>query len=436
VAESEKQAAAGNSVWAAVFLTIIKLVVGLMSGSLGMLAEAAHSALDLVAAMVTFLAVNFSDRPADQDHTYGHGKIENFSALIETLLLVVTCVWIVYESVQRLFFHSTPVDANIWAFAVMGISIVVNMSRSKMLYATARKHHSQALEADALHFSTDVWSSWVVVGGLALVWLGQNVDPAHEEIFTKADAVAALGVAVIVAFVTYDLGKRTVDVLLDRAPSGIPEAIARAAAQVDGVIAVGLVRVQEVSPGADVVVHTDPREQERETIAERCRAVAARQRVAVHNISVHDSAGELFIDLHLEVDDHLSLRQAHEITRRVEGAIRAENPDIVRVNTHIESRGAGTGNGLDVTSQEIDLVKAVQQTTDGLVGAQACHDVRIRSREDGRLDVSLHCFFASDLPLIQVHDASTRIETKLLESLPRLERVLVHAEPVPPSKPI
>jgi cation diffusion facilitator family transporter len=167
VAESEKQAAAGNSVWAAVFLTIIKLVVGLMSGSLGMLAEAAHSALDLVAAVVTFLAVNFSDRPADQDHTYGHGKIENFSALIETLLLVVTCVWIVYESVQRLFFHSTPVDANIWAFAVMGISIVVNMSRSKMLYATARKHHSQALEADALHFSTDVWSSWVVVGGLA-----------------------------------------------------------------------------------------------------------------------------------------------------------------------------------------------------------------------------------------------------------------------------
>jgi cation diffusion facilitator family transporter len=471
VAESEKQAAAGNSVWAAIFLTVIKLVVGFMTGSLGMLAEAAHSGLDLVAALVTFLAVNFSDRPADRDHTYGHGKIENFSALIETLLLVITCVWIVYESVQRLFFHATPVDANIWAFVVMGISIVVNMSRSKMLYEIARKHHSQALEADALHFSTDVWSSWVVVGGLALVWLGQNVDPAHEELFTKADSVAALGVAVIVAFVTYDLGKRTVDVLLDRAPSGIPEAIAEAAARVDGVIEVGQVRVrrsgprlfvdmtvgvdrnlsfegthavaelvesrvQAVSPGADVVVHTDPRENERESIAERCRAVAARQGVAVHNITVHDAAGEFLVDLHLEVDDHLSLQQAHDITRRVEGALRAENPDIVRVNTHIESRGTGTGNGVDVTAQEIDLVKDIQQATDSLVGAQACHDVRISRQQDGRLAVSLHCVFAPDASVIAVHDTSTRIETKLLETLPRLGRVLVHAEPVPPNKPV
>jgi cation diffusion facilitator family transporter len=464
VAESEKQAAAGSSVWAAIFLTIIKLVVGFMTGSLGMLAEAAHSGLDLVAAVVTLLAVNFSDRPADQDHTYGHGKIENFSALIEALLLVITCVWIVYESVQRLFFHTTPVDANIWAFIVMAISIVVNMSRSKMLYATARKHHSQALEADALHFSTDVWSSWVVVGGLALVWLGQNILPQFEDLLTKADSVAALGVAVIVAFVTYDLGKRTVDVLLDRAPSGIPEAIAEAAAQVDGVLEVGQVRVrrsgprlfvdmtvgvdrnlpverthsvaeavenrvQQVSPGADVVVHTDPRENERESVALRCRVLAARHQVAVHNIGVHDTNGEIFVDLHLEVDDHLTLRQAHDTAKHIEGDIKRDNPAIAHVNTHIESRGTGVDTGTDITAEEGDQVRQVQQMVDSVVGVPSCHSVHIRRQDSGKLLISLHCTLDETLPIVAAHGMCTRIEDRLMETLPNVERVLVHAEP-------
>ena len=213
--EKEKKSAATNSVVAAVFLTGMKLVVGLMTGSLGILAEAAHSALDLVAAVVTFLAVHFSDKPADHEHPYGHGKIENFSALVETVLLFATCAWIIYEAVQRLFFHTREVDASLWAFVVMAVSIAVDISRSRMLYRAARKHRSQALEADALHFHTDIWSSSVVIGGLALVWLGQNVFPGATKVLARADAVAALGVAVIVLFVSYRLGKRTIDVLLD-----------------------------------------------------------------------------------------------------------------------------------------------------------------------------------------------------------------------------
>jgi cation diffusion facilitator family transporter len=457
-------------VWAAVFLTIIKLIVGFTTGSLGMMAEAAHSGLDLVAAVVTFLAVHFSDRPADADHTYGHGKIENFSALIEALLLVITCVWIIYEAIQRLFFHDVPVETNFWSFAVMIASVVVNIYWSRMLSATARKHGSQALEADALHHQTDVWSSYVVLGGLALVWLGQNVDPAHEEAFTKADSIAALGVAVIVALVTYDLGKRTVDVLLDRAPAGTTDQLAAAASAVDGVLNVGQVRVrrsgaklfvdmnvavdrnlsfedthalaesvearvQQVSPGADVVVHTDPLENERESVAERCRTVAARYRVGVHNISVHDSDGELLVDLHLEVDDHLSLRQAHDLTRQVEGTLRAENPSIKRVNTHIESRGTGTGNGRDVTDQEGELVLQILRITEEQAGDPACHDIRLRLQENGSLAVSLHCAFPADAPIPTVHDISTRIESRVLETLPRVSRVLVHAEPLDAPRP-
>ncbi len=174
-AEKEKRGAAMSSVVAAVFLTLIKVIVGLMTGSLGILAEAAHSGLDLVAALVTFFAVRLSDQPPDREHLYGHGKIENLSALIETLLLLITCVWIIYEAIQRLFFKHVEIEASLAAFAVMVISIVVDVSRSRLLYKMAHKHKSQALEADALHFSTDIWSSAVVIVGLGLVWLSQTV---------------------------------------------------------------------------------------------------------------------------------------------------------------------------------------------------------------------------------------------------------------------
>lgn len=459
----EKKSAAVNSVLAALGLTAMKLAVGLLTGSLGILAEAAHSGLDLVAAFITYLAVRVSDRPADEDHPYGHGKIENFSALIETVLLFLTCAWIVYEAVERLFFRSIDVSPNAWAFLVVIIAIVVDVSRSRMLYRAARKHRSQALEADALHFHTDVWSSSVVLGGLALVWAGKHILPRHSAVLQKADALAALGVAFIVLFISYKLGKRTIDVLLDRAPDGMPGKISEAAAGVDGVIRTGQVRVrrsgprvfvdmiievdrnlsverthaiaeaveariQAITPGADVVVHTDPRESERETIARRVRAVADRNQIPAHNISVHDDRGRLYVDLHLEVDDHLLLHQAHELASHIEKDLRADIPAIQSVNTHIESRGTGIGSGIDVTAAEPGLVGLVRRVVDGIVGRSSCHDVMIR-RQGGRLAISLHCGFDSDLPIVEAHRISTRIEETLKKQIPSVDHVLVHAEP-------
>lgn len=171
----EKKIVAATSVVAAVFLTGGKLTVGLLTGSLGILAEAAHSALDLVASAITFFAVRISDRPADESHLYGHGKVENLSALAETQLLLITCVWIIYEAMQRLFFVSVKVDASLWAFLIMAISIAVDFSRSRALSRVAKKYKSQALEADALHFRTDIWSSAVVIAGLALVRFGEHL---------------------------------------------------------------------------------------------------------------------------------------------------------------------------------------------------------------------------------------------------------------------
>jgi cation diffusion facilitator family transporter len=159
----EKKYIALTSVIAAVFLTAFKLGIGLWTNSLGILSEAAHSGLDLLAAIITLFAVSFADRPADEDHQYGHGKLENISAFIETLLLIVTCAWIVWEGVSRLLAHTHHIETNVWSFIVMGTSIVIDISRSRALYRVARKHNSQALEADALHFSSDVWSSLTVI---------------------------------------------------------------------------------------------------------------------------------------------------------------------------------------------------------------------------------------------------------------------------------
>jgi cation diffusion facilitator family transporter len=204
----EKKRVAFFSVIAAVFLTAFKLVIGLLTGSLGILSEALHSGLDLVAAVITYFSVRVSDKPADREHNYGHGKYENFSAFIETILLLITCAWIIYEAVQRLLSGNTHIEVNKWSYIVVVSSIIIDINRSRMLSKAAKKHNSQALEADALHFSTDIWSSAVVFFGLICANFG----------FYFADSIAALGVALIVLFVSYKLGKKAMDVLLDKAP--------------------------------------------------------------------------------------------------------------------------------------------------------------------------------------------------------------------------
>src|ERR1700689_83739 len=231
----EKRAVAGSSVMAAVGITGLKVVVGIVTGSLGILSEAAHSGLDLIAALVTFFSVQVSDKPADADHQYGHSKVENFSAFIETGLLLLTCIWIVYEATHRLFFHSVEIEPSIPAFLEMFLSMVLDSWRSRALGRIAMKYDSQALEADALHFSTDIWSSGVVIVGLALVLVGRNY---RVEWLRQADPIAALFVAGVVVSVSWRLARRTVDALLDAAPVGVRSQILDRLRTVDGVLEV------------------------------------------------------------------------------------------------------------------------------------------------------------------------------------------------------
>jgi cation diffusion facilitator family transporter len=280
--DREKRSAALSSLVAAIGLTAMKIAVGLLTGSLGILAEAAHSGLDLVAALMTYGAVRISGRPADRTHLYGHGKVENLSALAESLLLFITCGWIIWEATRRLFFHQVEVEVTIWSFAVMATSIVIDISRSRILSRIAKKYNSQALEADALHFETDVWSSSVVILGLACVKLGEWAPSLGW--LREGDAVAALGVSALVIWVCGRLGRRTVDALLDSAPAGMEDRILAAVSAVSGV--------------------------------QDC-----------HNIRLRYSGPKLFIDLHVLVDGNQTLFEAHALTETIEGVIQQIVPD-------------------------------------------------------------------------------------------------------------
>ena len=246
---AEKRAAAGNSVLAALVITGLKIAVGITTGSLGILSEAAHSGLDLIASILTFFSVRVSDKPADADHQYGHGKVENFSAFVETGLLLLTCAWIIYEAVTRLFFRKIDIEPSIAAFAVMIFSMCVDWWRSRALGRIATKYDSQALEADALHFSTDIWSAGVVVLGLMLVLVGRNF---HVDWLRDSDPIAALVVAGVVVSVSWRLARRTIDALLDAAPPGVRSQIYEAVSRVEGVLEVDRVaygeRATDTSP--------------------------------------------------------------------------------------------------------------------------------------------------------------------------------------------
>jgi len=269
----EKKRVSLLSVFAAIFLTGFKLVIGILTGSLGILSEALHSGLDLVAAVITYFSVRISDKPADKEHNYGHGKIENFSALIETILLFGTCAWIIFEAIGRLTSGMTHIEVNMWSYIVVISAILIDLTRSKALYKVAKKYNSQALEADALHFSTDIWSSAVVLFGLICANFG----------LFFADSVAALGVAVIVLFVSYKLGKSAIDVLLDKAP-------------------------QETTEKVEQVLATYPEVKK------------------FHGLKVRTAGADTFIKFNIHLDPNSSLKNVHILCDRIEKEIKALIP--------------------------------------------------------------------------------------------------------------
>jgi cation diffusion facilitator family transporter len=460
----EKRSAALLSVGSAVLLVSLKAFLVIRTGSLGVLSEALHSGLDLLAAIITFLSVRVSDEPADELHPYGHGKFENFSAFVETALLLLTALYIIYEAFNRLFFHSVHIQPSTTAILVLVVALAIDVTRSRALTHVARKYSSDALEADALHFSTDVWSTIVVIVGIGLVWAGEIWN---QPWLVYADALAGLAVAAVILWVGSQLGRRTMDALLDVAPKGLQQEIAMAVGRMDGVLDVDRVRVRragnrhfvdatvsvartasleqvhalsdaiekrigEIVP-SDVMVHAEPRAPQGEHLFEAIRAVAQRMGLAIHDVTALQQGGQLFIELHLEVDENLSLRDAHRQATELEEGIRKLRDASTDVNIHIEPLGrhiatpdAGVGE-MKLLSEAIEeFLNTLPSEFEELVN---CHDVRVRQVEHHIL-ASCHCTMRGTLPITQVHDVTAALEDRVKEKFPQIYRVTIHPEPV------
>ena len=456
---AEKRSVATNSLLAAIAITALKITVGVTTGSLGILSEAAHSALDLIAAAVTLLSVRVSDKPADAKHQYGHGKVENFSAFIETGLLLLTCGVIIYEAFKRLLFHHVEIEPTLVAFLVMFVSMALDFWRSRALGRIADKYDSQALQADALHFSTDIWSSGVVVIGLLLVMAGRRW---HVPWLVDSDPVAALFVSGVIVLVSTRLARKTIDALLDTAPAGARSKIIVALNGIDGLlevdrvrirragnryfadVSVGLARnvtfqksgqlaeevtrvVQSVLPNTDVVVHSIPLAASAENIFDRVRAVATRHNLNVHDVSVQDLDGRLHVEQHLEMDERLPLKQAHERVSGLESEMRGDIPEISSILTHIESEPATIEQG-EPMQGEAGLEQRLRVIAREFPEVLDVHDLTVK-RVRGHMYVGCHCTFPDDLSLARVHEISTALEIRFKQEAPELFRVLIHPEP-------
>jgi len=450
-----KQTVALTSIAASAALTIAKAVVGFATGSLAILSEAAHSLIDLAATVMTYFAVRIADMPADAEHHYGHGKVESLSALAETALLFVLSGVVIWEAGLRLVgVEKQPVEATIAAFAVMAVSILVDFGRSRALYRAAAEHKSEALEADALHFGSDMWSSAAVILGLVGLRLG----------YAWADSAAAMVVAMFVCLAGWRLGRRTIETLTDTAPVGAVERISEVVRKVKGVVDVRRVRARQVGPRlfvdldiaasrtlpldrvmalkaevtralAAAMPETElnavvsPRALDDETVLERVMVIARNRALAVHHVTVHAIGGRLAVSLDLEVDGALTLARAHEIASGLEAAVRDELGPDVEVESHIEPLQMDGMSGADAPPARVAEVWAVLATlaADGGV-LRNVHDVRVRDTRHGEI-VNFHCDVDPALRVDDVHERVDDVERGLRRRFPEIKRVIGHAEP-------
>jgi cation diffusion facilitator family transporter len=454
--QHEKEKVALTSIEASAALTLAKAIVGFSTGSLALLSEAAHSLIDFAATLMTYVAVRMSGKPADEEHHYGHGKIESISALAETGLLFLLSIVVAWEAGKRLMAgHGHEVEATVAAFAVIGLSIVVDFFRARALGRTAKATSSQALEADALHFSSDLWSSLAVLIGLLGIHYG----------LPWADSAAALVVALLVCIAGWRLGRRTINTLTDVAPRGVADTVASAARRVPGVVAVNQVRARQVGDkifidlgvdvsrtlpldrvaalkqavvadiartihGAEVHVGTEAVALSNETVLDRVMVMARNRALAVHHVTVQEVHGRLSVSLDLEVDGKLTLEAAHEIADRLENDIAAELGADVEVETHIEPLEPARTLGREAPPERVRAVTIAL----GEIAAETrvirdIHDVRVRETEQGEI-VNFHCRVDPAMTVLDVHGKVDEVERALKARSRQVARVIGHAEPL------
>jgi cation diffusion facilitator family transporter len=456
-----KRRVALASMIAATAMTVLKLAAGLVSGSLGVLSDAAHSALDLVGVTLTFFSVQVSDKPADEDHTYGHGKFENLSAFGEAGLMAVSCGWIIWEAMQRIIRQSVVLHHSLWPVLVLLTSIGVDWWRSRRLRAVAERTGSAALATDAFHFASDIWSTVAVLCGLGASWIGLRMGVSW---LRYADPFAAVVVSLMILRMTLHLGRETVAVLMDEVPAHTRQRLLDEVEKVEGVLAVEQVRVRRAGanyfadltlalarqntfehtnelvraateaahralPNSDVVIHTVPRESRAESIFDRVRAVAARNNVNVHELSVQSHHGRLRVEQHVELDENMSLLTAHGFVTAMEAEILRETPEIDSVLTHIESEPATIEQPEEMVEVDRKIESALRKSARMFAEIKDVHEITVGRTVD-HISLTCHCTLPDDLPMLRVHEVITALEDRFKLECPEVYRVTIHPEPV------
>lgn len=451
----QKESAALSSIFASSGMTIAKFIAAIFTGSLGLLSEAIHGLLDVGATVMTYYAVKIADLPADEEHHYGHAKIESVAALFETGLLFVASGWIIWEAVQRLMGHGGAVDVHPAAIAVVVASIAIDFFRARHLKKVAELTNSPALEADALHFSSDMWSSLVVLIGLGLVFAG----------FPLGDPIAAIGVSIFVCLAGWRLGQRTINSLMDAAPEGVDAGVRDLVEAVPGVVAIERLRARPAGakvfvdldvavsrtrsfediaaikaeivaavggamPEVEVSIVVHPRALDDETVHERIMLIARNRGLAIHHLTVQVLDGDaMSVSFDLEVDGRMPLSAAHDIATELEKAIEAELGAGVEVETHIEPITIDRLHGIDVGASEVaaitDELRAAAERG-GVVGD--VHDVRVRATDEG-LIVNFHCLAPPTLSVADLHTAIDDVERAVRATRLSVRRVIGHGEP-------
>ncbi|MBQ3892658.1 MAG: cation diffusion facilitator family transporter [Mailhella sp.] len=466
----EKRRAAFFSLLAALLLTTVKLVLGIATNSLGILSEALHSGLDLLASGLTLLAVHVAAKPADARHGYGHGKAENLSALAQTMLLFITCTWVGWEGVHRLLLGDAPIRPSLWGVGVMLFSMGIDINRVRVLRRVARRCGSQALEADALHFSTDILSSAVVLLGVLAACLADifHASGATARILHQADTVAALLVVVIIFFTSLRMAFASLNALMDAGTPSVNALVSRAALAVPGVLAVHGVRARQsgaqhfielrlgvapsqdvadahvlahaveqavcgVLPGADVTVHLEPHESDGTMPSpfSAVRTEAARLGLHVHHVSIYGENSPAHIELHAEMPGGMDYARAHSLASGLEAALRARFPGADAV-THIEPMGPGEG-AAGSTAVPASLEGSIKSEVRALVRQEPLleepHSFTILEAPDGGISLAFHCVVAPGLNVEQAHALCSRLEGAIRHAFPLLSSVMAHLEP-------
>lgn len=455
---SKKMHIAQSSMIAAIFIVMLKMFAAYYSGSLGVLSELFHSSIDLIATVATILSVKYSSKPPDEMHNYGHEKVESFSALFQVIILVAMCAYLVYESINRIINH-VPVHISIFTFSVIIICIVVDFSRSRALIRVAKETNSQALEADALHFSSDIMSSVVVLVGMVFTYFN---------LFPLADPLSAIGVSIIIVFTTFKLTKKAIDSLMDRVPPGLRDKITEEVSKMDGVEGIKSIRIRssgskifidmiiqiarmklfsrtheimdsverkikELAPDSDIVIHSEPVETKDETINDKIRMIVNNQGFKCHDIFSHKMGNEIHSELHVEIDDTNDLKLAHLKISQLEEKIKKDIPVISKMDIHLDEPSEITFDTVDVTMLSKELIRNVENILKQYDFIKKYYDIEVMNSNE-KLRVSMKCEFDKNMTFEEVHDKVTILESKiylhLKELYQNLSNVIIHSEPM------